>query len=260
VTPADLRGPEVISLDLGPGVHAWATGRAPDAPPVLGEAGNLSHRRPHQPARLAAERAALGRTIGIDPEALVLMHQVHGAEVAVVGPDTPGGAEVRGVDALVTAEPGRPLAVQVADCVPVLLAAHVAEGRAVAVGVAHDGRVGLAAGVVDAVVTALRGLAGESAAVTGALGPAIGSCCYEVPAALRDEVDAVVPGTAASTSWGTPALDLPGGVLGRFDALGVTRTAGAGPCTRCGADRWFSHRADPSTGRQFGIVVLGESA
>ncbi|MFP5309309.1 MAG: polyphenol oxidase family protein [Actinomycetes bacterium] len=256
MTPTDLQGPEVTDVDLGPGVGAWTTGRAPDVPPVVGEAGNLSHRRPHEPARLAADRAAFARRVGIDASALVLMHQVHGPDVAVVDGTTPAGAEVRGVDALVTAEPDRPLGVQVADCVPVLLAAHDHDGRAVAVGVAHAGRAGLAAGVVDAAVRALREVGGADARLRAALGPAIGGCCYEVPAALRDEVDAQVPGSAGTTTWGTPALDLPAGVRRRLDELDVDHAGTAGPCTRCHADRFFSHRADANAGRQLGVVVL----
>jgi hypothetical protein len=92
---------------------------------------------------------------------------------------TPPGRELRGVDAAVTALPGRVLAVQSADCVPVLLAGPGA------IGVAHAGRAGVLQGVIPAVVAALRQLA-QPGPLRAVLGPAIGGCCYEVPAELRE--------------------------------------------------------------------------
>ena len=245
---------------LGEGVGAWFSGRDVAAAPVpLGGAGNLAHRRPHRPADLAAARRAVGAATDTDPRRWHLLHQVHGAEVAVVDDRTPPGAELRGVDAAVTACAERPLVVQTADCVPVLLAAPGA------VGVAHAGRAGVTVGVVAAAVAALRELAGATAPVRAVLGPAIGPCCYEVPADLRDAVVARLaavgpagiaeaPQVASRTSWSTPSLDLPTAVRAQLRAAGVEVTGSAAPCTHCDPD-WFSHRRDPASGRQIGLVV-----
>lgn len=241
----------VLDVDLGAGVGAWFTGRDREAAPrAIGRPGNLSHRRPHHPAALAADRAAVGRRIGHPPERWVTMHQVHDAHVGIVDESTPDGAEVRGVDALVTAQVGRPLAVSTADCVPVLLAGPSS------VAVAHAGRKGVQAGVVGAAVRAMGSLGDAPADVRAAIGPAIGGCCYEVPPAMHDEVVAGDPVAAARTTWGTPALDLPAAVAAQLAALGVADVQRSDTCTRCDPDqRWFSHRADPDTGRQFGLVV-----
>lgn len=234
--------PRVVPVDLGAGVDAWFTGRADRPDPAVGRAGNLSHHRPHVPAVLAEDRAAVGRATATDPTAWHLMDQVHGADVGVVDAATAPGAEVRGVDALVTAAEGRVLGVATADCVPVLLATDEA------VGAVHAGRRGVQAGVVGAAVAALPG-----SRLRAVVGPAIGGCCYEVPAAMQAEVLEVAPAAEATTTWGTPSLDLSVAVAEDLVARGaeVTRLAA---CTRCD-DGWFSHRADPGAGRQLGLVV-----
>lgn len=71
---------------------------------------------------------------------------------------------------------------------------------------------------------------------------------------MRDDAEAARPGIAAETTWGTPALDLPGTARGVLADRGVDVTV-LGPCTRCASDRFFSHRADPDDGRQAGVVV-----
>ncbi|MBW3657266.1 MAG: polyphenol oxidase family protein [Actinobacteria bacterium] len=250
---ADGHAPLVLPVSLGPGVDGWFTGRAPaDAPPpAVGAAGNLSHRRPHEPPRLAADRRAAFGRMGLDAGDVVWMQQVHGAEVAVVDEHTPRGAEVRGVDALVTVQADRPIAVQVADCVPVLLSSPAG-----VVAVAHAGRRGVELGIVPATLAAMEDLGAERASVAAAIGPAIGGCCYEVPSEMREDLSDDHPVASGTTSWGTPSLDLPAAVAEVLRDAGVGDVARVGSCTRCDdEDRWFSHRADPTTGRQVGVVV-----
>jgi polyphenol oxidase len=243
--------PLVVPVDLGPDVGAAVTGRdARAARPTVGDAGNLSHRRPHRPSDLAAARRAVGTRTGTDPRRWHLLHQVHGRDVAVVTDATPPGAELRQVDAAVTALADRVLTVQTADCVPVLFAG------ARAVGVAHAGRAGVVAGVVAATLERLAALGDEPAGVRVVVGPAIGGCCYEVPGGLRDAVAQHRPTASATTTWGTPSLDLPRTVVEQLTEAGVEDVRRIGGCTRCDPDvRWFSHRADPSAGRQLGLIV-----
>lgn len=240
----------LIPVDLGPGVRGVFTGRSIDADASsIGAPGNLSHRRPHRPAELAAGRAVAAAAIGIDDADVVRMRQVHGRGVAIVDADTPRGAEVGPADAAVTTESGRGLAVMVADCVPVLMA-----GRD-AVAVAHAGRAGVLAGVVDATVEAVRDR--DTGTVRAAIGPAIRGCCYEVEEELRAEVAAAHPTAFATTTWGTPSLDLPAAVRATMTDQGI-EVADLEVCTHCDS-RWFSHRRDGvAAGRQAGMVVRRE--
>jgi polyphenol oxidase len=241
----------VLSLPLAEGVEAWFTGRdlSRDDPSV-GRAGNLSHRRPHRPGDLARERERASAAMDLDFGALHLMRQCHGAEVGIVEATTAHGAEFDGVDVLVTAEQDRPLGVAVADCVPVLLA-----GRRTIAAV-HAGRLGVAADAVGAALETMRGLGEELVQVRAALGPSIGGCCYEVPADLQGRFAATHPDAAATTTWGTPSLDLPAVVRRQLDAAGISDVVQVEGCTHCDPEqRWFSHRADPGAGRQYGVIV-----
>jgi YfiH family protein len=236
---------DVRAVDLGRDVGAWFTGAVLDGV----DDANLAHHRPHSPDGLMRARDAVAHRTGTDAAQWHLMRQAHAASVAVIDERTPVGAELRGVDVLVTREPGRPLVTLAADCIPIL-AAGVG-----AVGAAHAGWRGLAADVPDALVTALRDLGERVEDVRVALGPAIGPCCYEVGTEVVDGITRIDERAVASTRAGTVSVDLRAAATTRFRALGVADVVDATPgCTACDP-RWFSHRRDPSSGRQAGLIV-----
>ena len=171
------------------------------------------------------------------------MEQVHGARVVEAG-----GAREQ-CDALVTADPDVVLMVRVADCVPVLLA----DPGAGVVGAAHAGRQGMASGVVEACVTRMRALGAER--VQAWVGPHVCGSCYEVPQALRDEVAAVEPAAASTTSWGTPALDVGAGVTAQLLRLGV-RVHDVARCTLESPDLYSYRRDGAGAGRFAGLVRI----
>jgi YfiH family protein len=174
------------------------------------------------------------------------MRQVHGGAVEVVE-DRPAAARPE-ADALVSSEPDTLLVVRVADCVPVLLA----DPAAGVVGVAHAGRPGLVAGVVPAAVARMRDLG--ATAVTAWLGPRVCGACYEVPAPMQAEVGAVVPEAVATTSWGTPSLDIGAGVRAQLEALGVA-VVDVATCTRESPDLYSYRRDGARAGRFAGLVT-----
>jgi copper oxidase (laccase) domain-containing protein len=89
--------------------------------------------------------------------------------------------------------------------------------------------------------------------VRGALGPAAGSCCYEVPEAMREQAAAQLPALAATTRHGTAALDLRAGCRSVLAAAGVGGVQLVGGCT-IDDDSWYSYRRQPVTGRFAGVV------
>jgi YfiH family protein len=182
--------------------------------------------------------------------------QIHGAAVLVVDAERAGRRQIvrggaRGVDALVTREPRTPIGVLAADCLPVLLADA---GRSV-VGVAHAGRPGLAAGILQATVAAMVDTGAHPADIAAVIGPGVCGLCYEVPEAMRDEVAAIVPGSSAVTRQGTPSLDLAAGAEGVLRDLGVGEVRRIGICT-LEDPRFYSYRRDGQTGRFAGVVML----
>ena len=231
----------LLAVDLGPGVRACFSGP-----------GNLS-RTVGEQVGVLGRRRALAAWAGAP---VAYAWQVHGRRVHVVtGPgEVPDDGPVAQADGLVTVGGRVALAVLVADCVPVLLA----DGAAGVVGAAHAGRAGVVADVVGATVATMVAEGADLARVRAVVGPSVCGHCYEVPAALRDEVATVVPCAAATTSWGTPSLDLPAAVLSQLRAAGVATVHEVAACT-LEDRRWFSHRgtgadATRPAGRLAGVV------
>lgn len=213
-------------------------------------AGNLALHTGDDADAVRARRAALERSMGVPEGSLLFLDQVHGTDVADA--DRPGGPAVPTADAAVTAT-GAPLAVMVADCVPVVLVGRAPGGPVTAV--AHAGRRGLLDGVLERAVEELRARGARTA--TAWIGPSVCGSCYEVPARMREEAAARIPAIAATTSWGTPALDLRAGARDRLASLGVDVVhppGGPGPCCTLENVQLSSHRRDPGSGRIVGLV------
>ncbi len=215
---------------------------------------NLAGAGADEPAVVAGNLArVLEAFTGLADSPVAGMRQVHGGDVAVVDAATmdPVRAydDLPVADALVTATPGLTLLVRVADCVPVLLA-DPDEGLVAAV---HAGRPGLVAGVVPAALATLAGLGARG--LTAWVGPHVCGRCYEVPAAMREDVCAVVPQAWAETSWGTPAVDVGAGVRAQLAEAGV-RVVDAARCTRESADLYSYRRDGDRSGRFAGLVRL----
>lgn len=211
---------------------------------------NLAGHVGDDPDAVARNRALVAAAIGIEVAHLRFMSQQHGATVAVVE-SAPGAGPVLEADALVTRDRGTALAVLVADCVPVLLAAR----RADVVGAAHAGRRGVTAGVVAATVAAMQQLGARPSRIVAKVGPAICGRCYEVPVELQDQVCTAVPEARTTTSAGTPGLDLRAAVVAQLTRAGVESIEVESWCTAERPDL-YSYRRDGVTGRFAGLVWL----
>ena len=196
-------------------------------------------------------RELAAKSLGVEPDRVVWMNQVHGADVAVVDGPWGSSSDVPSVDAIVTTRRGLALAVLTADCVPVLLADPVAG----IVAAAHAGRPGMIAGVVPAALRAMMELGAEPSRIVARTGPTVCGRCYEVPQAMRSDVAAVEPAAYAETSWGTPAVDVSAGVHAQLERLGVRDREQSPVCTLESGDH-FSYRRDRTTGRLAGYVWL----
>ena len=130
----------------------------------------------------------VARALGVGRAHLARAHQVHGASVVVHRPGDarrPDETDQRFPDAdiIVSDDPALALAIQTADCVPLL----IADRRISAVAVAHAGWKGLAASVPLVTVDALsRHVGSQPADLVAAVGPSIGACCYEVGVDVLD--------------------------------------------------------------------------
>ena len=186
-----------------------------------------------------SNRAILAEEVG----PIQYMSQVHGNRVVVIEEVTD---EDPTADALVTGIPGVSLAVQVADCIPLLL--HSAES----VAAVHVGRKGLVNGVALAAIEAMRDMG--SSEITAIIGPSICGNCYEVSQEIHDEVVTLHPMAASRTSQGTPALDLPAALRAVLESQLIS-IIDESRCT-LENDNLYSYRRDGVTGRQAGIISL----
>jgi YfiH family protein len=204
-------------------------------------------------ATVLANRAQLR---GMLPSEPLWLSQVHGATV-VENPAAEGSASLSQADACVAHTAGAVCAVLVADCMPVLLTST--DGRVV--GAAHAGWRGLAAGVIQNTVMAMRR---DDAALDliAWLGPAIGPRHFEVGAEvleamtrkLPDAAACFVPAARSEPQLGKFYADL--FALGRqaLAQVGVTRVYGGGVCTASDAQRFYSFRRNRVTGRHAALI------
>lgn len=208
---------------------------------------NLGDHVGDDPAAVSANRARLADDLGLGRDRVVWMEQVHGRTATVV--DGPRPEPVEATDALITAEPGLALVALVADCVPVLLG----DPETGVVAAVHAGRVGARVGVVPAALQAMADLGADVQRVEALLGPSVCGECYEVPAAMRDDMEARLPGSACKTRSGTPGVDLRAGLWRQLADAGIARIGVDPRCTV--EDRTlFSHRREGTTGRLAGLV------
>jgi hypothetical protein len=200
------------------------------------------------PAAVGENRRRLVDALGLPAEPRWLK-QVHGTAVAdaAVAPPLPTA------DAMIASAPGEVCVVLTADCLPIILS----DDRGSHVGAVHAGWRGLAAGVIEAAVTAMarRGVARER--LLAWIGPAISAAAYEVGQDVRDAFlardPAAVTGFTANAR-GRWQLDLPLLARRRLAAAGVVRVWGGDLCTHADARRFFSYRRDGTCGRQ-GVLV-----
>ncbi|HSZ69403.1 MAG TPA: polyphenol oxidase family protein [Solirubrobacteraceae bacterium] len=204
--------------------------------------GNLSTMRGEHSENGGRERDRICAELGLDW--LCASRQVHGASVQRVYSQGGSGGRAVAIDAdgHATSLHGVGAMVLVADCLPVLLAAHGA------VAALHAGWRGLAAGVLREGVRALREVGGEGE-IVALIGPGAGPCCYEV----GEEVHAVFGG---AHRVGERHIDLAAIAQQRLVAAGVGEVERLDICTICDT-RFYSHRREGErAGRQAGVVWL----
>ena len=234
-----------------PGVHAFTTlrhGIGASRPPFdTFNLGNFTAVDGDAPATVDRNRALLIEHARL-PSAPHWLKQVHGVDV--VRCETGSNSDEPVADASVTSTPRVVLAILTADCLPVVFAAE--DGREVAA--AHAGWRGLAAGVLEATIAAMRTPADR---VVAWLGPAAGPQAYEIGEEVYRAFVERDPASAAAFNATRPGhwhVDLYALARMRLAQAGVTRVHGGGLCTISDPQRFFSHRRDARTGRLATLV------
>jgi polyphenol oxidase len=191
--------------------------------------------------------------------ALARVYQHHSPDViTVTGPidqfDPPKA------DALVTNLPNILIAVQTADCVPVLFA----DARAGVVGAAHSGWKGAFTGVNENTIAAMEALGADRARIACAIGPCIAQKSYEVDDGFFRRFAEADPENERFFGSGKPGhhqFDIEGYVASRLAAAGITAVQCFGEDTYSQPDRFFSYRRschlnEPGHGGQMSLIGI----
>lgn len=267
-------------------VHGFSTRRGGVSAAYGGHALNLGYTKHDTHAAVDENRALLLRALGAvdaggQPWPLIRMRQIHSDIIHRV--DHPPEQLLAG-DGLVTDTPRLMLAVQTADCLPVLLV----DRKRPVVGAFHAGWRGTLARIVEKGVGVMRQHFGSQPKdLRAAIGPGIASCCYAVGEDVRErfhaqfayaddlfrevtESDPVherypllfmtarAPGH--SNAGRIIYLDLREANRRQLLAAGLAESSITvlDWCTACRTDLFFSHRAEKAvTGRQMGVVGIG---
>mgnify|MGYP003330162264 FL=1 len=184
-------------------------------------------------------RASLEKAMG----PIQFMNQVHGDRIAVIEAVTDVDPTC---DALVTGIRNISLAVQVADCIPLLLTSREV------VAAVHVGRRGIVNEITRKTINLMRDMGAQG--IAAIIGPAICGMCYEVSQDVYEEVITLHPFAESKTRQGTLALDLPAALRSVLSDEGVG-IVNKFTCTFESTDH-FSYRRDGVTGRQAGIISL----
>ncbi len=206
--------------------------------------------------------AAIGQAVGlVEPDRTLRLSQVHGHAVHVATPSSCGTPEA---DIAVSDVIDRVVAVQVADCAPILTADR--SGRFVAA--SHAGWRGTAADVAGVTVGAMANrFQAHADTLLSAIGPCIGPCCYEVGEELVAAFGARGWSEADSARWfvrraGKLFLDIWRANADQLERAGVpaAQIFISRLCTACHPDWFCSYRREgPGTGRLAGFIRPGRA-
>jgi YfiH family protein len=202
-------------------------------------------------------RSIMAGDLGVAPEALLSLHQIHSSEVVIV--DEPWGEDRPKADGMATRVPGLALAIATADCGPVLFA----DPHAGVVGACHAGWRGAFTGVLEATVVAMETLGARRNKIIAVLGPTISQAAYEVgpefvEAFTRSDGDLnrfFVPSAKPDHAM----FDLPSFIGARLEASGIGEFANTGLCTYSDPMRFYSyrrttHQSEPDYGRLISAI------
>jgi len=232
---------------IAPALQVWFTSRegGVSSPPF--DSLNLGSHVGDRRADVLENRRKLKEALGIGASSVARGGQVHGTGILTV---TRGGS-YEGIDGLITRSEKLALAINSADCFPLVI--HSPSEMVLAA--LHVGRSGAAGGIIEKAFGMLHGTFRIDPANTLAIcGPGICRSCYEV----GGDIAGMFPEYARKRQAGAWHLDLPRFIRVETERAGV-RPANyfdSGLCTSCDR-RLFSHRRDGGkTGRGWTLAMM----
>lgn len=225
---------------------------------------NLALHVGDEPELVLENRRRYAEALGVKPESFTTCAQVHGSQVVKVTQELVGSGAlefantIKETDSLITDLAGVPLLLFYADCTPVLLA----DPKTGAIGLAHAGWRGTVAGIAKKTVAAMVQEFGcEPSDILGAIGPAIGACCYEVDDFVRNQAAGYEKFFEPNGKIGKYQLDLWGYNRQQLLEAGLKseHIAVAEVCTADNSQLICSYRAEKGQTGRMGVCLCRKS-
>lgn len=202
----------------------------------------------------ASRRNEFLKEIGVHPENLVLLNQVHSANLVLVSKEKRPEPECK-ADGMLTKTPGLTLGILTADCVPVFF--YDPEHKVV--GIAHAGWRGIYHGISKKMIQAFRqNFLSSPQTMKIIIGPAIRKCCYEVGAEFADFFPDFYRSrkNGKGQNGGAGRMDLIAAVQADLTSEGISadHIFDTDLCTACNQDRFFSYRKEATQERILSVV------
>lgn len=228
---------------------------------------NLGFSRGDDPDRVMENHRRFADAVGYPVENLVFSDQVHDTVLRRVDSSDCGKgilreSDIKGVDGLITDDPGVVLMTFFADCVPLLF--YDAEHHAI--GAVHSGWRGTVGRIGARAVAAMgREFGTRPERLLAVIGPSICQKCYEVSQDVADAFQREF----ARTQWDDLLMAKPdkkyqldlwraNEIILTEAGIPVSRVQTSGMCTCCHPDLLFSHRASGGRrGNLAGVITLG---
>lgn len=215
------------------------------------------------PENVKANLGAIAEMIGVAPDHILTLHQVHGKSCAVVS-DIWDIENRPQADAFVTDRAGIALGILTADCAPVLFSGKKADGAAV-IGAAHAGWKGAIGGALDSTVQKMVQIGAEINSITACIGPCIAQGSYEVTEDFFTPFEKEDPENErffmAARREGHLMFDLAGYCAFRLAKLGLKNVFIKDLDTYFNEEDFFSyrratHRDEKDYGRQISLILI----
>ena len=213
-----------------------------------------------EPDKVNENRARMAAALGVGPDRLLSLYQIHSPEVVVA--IQPWSRDDRPpADAIVTQTPRLAIGVSTADCGPLLFA----DSRAGVIGAAHAGWRGAFTGVIEATVAAMEKLGADRSRIAAALGPTISQSNYEVGPEFVERFESANAANARffkdAERAGHALFDLNGFIAARIEQAGIVNFEDLALCTYAEPERFYSfrrstHRSEPDYGRHINAIAL----
>jgi YfiH family protein len=215
---------------------------------------NLGRENGDQEENVIENKMRIARTFNFDPKCLVLLHQVHQDRILLLRQPDDTLPALLEYDAVITDVSNMFVGIRTADCIPIL----ILDQRKRVISAIHAGRQGTALHITTKVLRKMGeefGCSPEDLLI--ALGPSVGSCCYEIDEGVFHPEWEVFSTRSGKGKW---MVD-----LARINVAHMKNEGSREEqihwvdlCTGCHVDTLFSHRKEGRTGRQLSFIGILE--